>query len=232
MQYLSTQNAKTVKGEALGFRTFILYLTPASLSGVINLCPFSSEGCRLACLYSSGRGAFQNVQDARLGKTLMFAADPRAFVETLAEEISDAIASAQRAGLQAVFRLNGTSDIAWEKLGGTKGKNLFDRFPDAQFYDYTKSAARALASGRGEMPRNYSLTFSRSECNEADALRVLRAGGNVAAVFAGKLPAKWRGFRVVVGDESDLRFADPTPCVVGLTAKGAAKRDDSGFVIA
>jgi hypothetical protein len=32
------------------------------------------------------------------------------------------------------------------------------------------------------------------------------------------------------GDESDLRFLDPQGVIVGLYAKGKAKKDTSGFV--
>jgi hypothetical protein len=105
------------------------------------------------------------------------------------------------------------------------------RFPDVRFYDYTKNVRRALRFAAGELPPNYHLTFSRSECNERDAVTVLEAGGNVAAVFSDGLPHTWHGSPVVNGDMSDLRFLDPKRCVVGLKAKGAAKRDVSGFVL-
>jgi hypothetical protein len=76
------------------------------------------------------------------------------------------------------------------------------------------------------------LTFSRSETNEALAVDVLRNGGNVAVVFAGVLPSAWQGYNVVNGDESDLRFLDKKNVVVGLRAKGDAKKDTTGFVVA
>jgi hypothetical protein len=53
----------------------------------------------------------------------------------------------------------------------------------------------------------------------------------VAVVFRNKLPEAWKGFPVVSGDESDLRFLDPKGHVVGLIAKGKAKQDRSGFVV-
>ena len=84
---------------------------------------------------------------------------------------------------------------------------------------------------KGSLPSNYHLTFSRSEANEAQALDVLKAGGNVACVFSGSLPETYLGFRVINGDESDLRFLDPSGVIVGLKAKGKAKKDASGFVI-
>ena len=84
----------------------------------------------------------------------------------------------------------------------------------------------------GKLPSNYSLTFSRSETNETQCLEVLKRGGNVAVVFRSKaLPTHWNGFKVINGDENDLRFLDPKGVVVGLTAKGKAKTDTSGFVV-
>jgi putative transposon-encoded protein len=127
-------------------------------------------------------------------------------------------------------RLNGTSDIAWEKLK-LNNLNLMELFPRVAFYDYTKNPKRALDNAAGRHPKNYRLVFSRSETNEADCKRVLEARGNVAVVFRKTLPKRYLGKRVIVGDESDLRFLDPRGCVVGLTAKGKAKRSESGFVV-
>ena len=60
--------------------------------------------------------------------------------------------------------------------------------------------------------------------------QALSNGMNVAAVF-NELPSEWMGLPVIDGDLNDLRFKDPRPCIVGLLAKGSAKKDDSGFVI-
>jgi hypothetical protein len=252
-------DAKTVKGEKQGYLTGILYLAPASIAGVGNLCPNATAGCKAACLYSAGRGAFNSVQTARIAKTKRFHSDRAAFMAELVADIAALVRKAKRSGMTPVVRLNGTSDLPWENItvrccdsptcSNGAMPNIMAQFPDVQFYDYTKSARRALAHARGEMPANYHLTFSRSECNEADALTVLAAGGNVAVVFdtpkTGTLPRFWRGYRVLDGDTSDLRFADPrgdrepfgvragngNGYVVGLKAKGAARRDTSGFVV-
>ena len=80
MKYLTTENAKTTKGESLGYLTAILYLAPSTLSGR-NVCSHASEGCILSCLNLAGMGAFGNVQDARIAKTKAFFASPKAFVE-------------------------------------------------------------------------------------------------------------------------------------------------------
>jgi hypothetical protein len=97
-----------------------------------------------------------------------------------------------------------------------------------QFVDYTKNPRRF----ERQLPPNYDLTFSRSETNEADAIKVLERGHNVAIVFAGDMPKAWNGYRVINSDEHDLRHLDPKGVVVGLTPKGnKAKRDISGFVV-
>jgi len=104
-----------------------------------------------------------------------------------------------------------------------------EAFPDVQFYDYTKIPARALKWARGDMPANYHVTFSASESNDDASRMVAMSGGNVAVVFD-QIPTSYYGRSVVDGDNSDLRFLDPVGVIVGLKAKGDAKRDDSGFV--
>lgn len=234
MKYLTTENAKTSKGESSGTLTGILYLAPANESGR-NVCPHASEGCRIACLYSAGMGAFSNVKAARVAKTRALHADPKGFIEDLAKDIEALVRKAEREKLAPAVRLNGTSDIPWEALGGHHKTNLMSRFPAVAFYDYTKNPARARSYAHGKLPPNYSLTFSRSESNGPVALELLEAGVNVAVVFAVKkgdaLPATWGGRPVIDGDVNDLRHLDPRNSVVGLRAKGEAKKDESGFVI-
>jgi hypothetical protein len=115
-------------------------------------------------------------------------------------------------------------------MKGNKKKSIIALFPHVQFYDYTKNPSRMKKYLRGEMPANYHLTFSRSECNHETCLEILEMGGNVAAVFE-KMPETWCGKEVISGDDHDLRFLDKTGVVVGLKAKGKAKKDLSGFVV-
>jgi hypothetical protein len=219
-------NAKTVKGQKRGFMTGILYLAPASVSGVVNVCPHASPACRAACLYSAGRGAFTSVQTARTAKTILYVKDRESFLARLKDNVTSVIRKAKAKRMVPVIRLNGTSDIGWERQG------VIQAFKTVQFYDYTKNYVRMLAFIGGKLPSNYSLTFSRSETNETQCLEVLSRGGNVAVVFRSKvLPSHWQGFPVINGDENDLRFLDPRGVVVGLTAKGKAKTDTSGFVV-
>lgn len=222
----SNSDAKTSKGFSLKFLTDILYLAPANEGGFGNLCVNASAGCLASCLFTAGRGRMSNVRLGRIRKTRLFFTDKKAFFMQLNKDIVRGMKRAAKLGMTYCVRLNGTSDIPWERLG------IMHKFPTVQFYDYTKSLSRALAYARGEMPLNYHLTFSRSESNELDALEVLAAGGNVAAVFeSANHPETWNGHRVVSGDDSDLRFLDADNVVVALYAKGKAKQDKSGFVI-
>jgi hypothetical protein len=226
MSLLTYQNAKTIKGEDLGYLTGILYLAPSDLSGK-DLCPKASKGCREACLFSAGRGRFKSVFDGRMRKTLEYLMAPDEFFENIKHEIGLAQKKAARFGLKLCIRLNGTSDLVLEVIA----KGLFEAFPDVQFYDYTKISARF----KKPLPSNYHLTFSRSKSNSSEALELLSLGHNVAIVFDVKrgesLPKKYREFKVIDGDIHDLRFLDKRGVVVGLRAKGEAKKDISGFVV-
>lgn len=229
MKLLTTANAKIRKGEKIGFKTFGIHLAPASLSG-FNVCKDASAGCAASCLNTAGMGAFSNVQNARIEKTRLFFKDKAVFMAQLIKEIAAAIKSAEKQGLTAVFRLNLTSDLPWEKIK-LNDKTVFQLFPQVTFYDYTKSSERMTAFLAGEMPKNYHLTFSKSETNGAIAESILKSGGNVAMVFRKSLPSKWLGAEVINGDETDLRFLDGAGKIIGLVEKGKAKKDESGFVI-
>lgn len=219
------ESLKVTKGLKRGVLTRILYLAPARSSGR-NVCAFASPGCAAACLgHSSGRLRLRSSENARLWKTDWYFRDRVGFVERLDHELELLCAEAARKGLRPAVRLNGTSDLPWERLA----PRLFER--PLQFYDYTKDPARGRAWARGELPGNYHLTFSRSEINGRTARTVLHAGCNVAVVFRER-PARFWGAPVIDGDLTDVRFEDPVPCVVGLSPKGAlARRDKSGFVV-
>lgn len=233
MKYLSYSNTKTIKGEKLGVKTAILYLSPGSISGV-NLCPFASEGCLSACLYTAGMGVFSNVKASRMKKTQLFLSDRKAFVELLKIDIRSHIKRAEKEGMNPAVRLNGTSDVAWELEKGLDGLNLMESFPNVAFYDYCKSPLRALKYQLGKLPSNYHLTFSRSESNQTQVDSLI-GKVNIAMVFSTKkgfpLPLEYMGRKVVDGDETDARFLDEKGVIVGLRSKGSGKKDSSGFVI-
>jgi hypothetical protein len=129
--------------------------------------------------------------------------------------------------------LNGTSDLSFEKYevirNGKLYRNIFSAFADNIFYDYTKILGRKIA----DIP-NYSLTFSAADGNDNDVAKAITQGYNIATVFGIKktlpMPDSYLGLPVFNGDESDLRFLDPKQVIVGLYAKGKAKKDETGFV--
>jgi hypothetical protein len=218
-------DAKTVKGEQVGIKTAILYLAPANLANKkVNLCPNASEGCKAACLFTAGRAKFKNVVAARINKTNYFIEGNKEFLKQLEKEIKLFAYECELDGMIPAVRLNGTSDIAWERLID------FSSFPTVNFYDYTKSEERMISYLKGKFSSNYSLTFSKSECNDKAVSNVLLAGGNVAAVF-GEVPTHYLGYPVIDGDKNDARFTDPKNVIIGLKAKGDAKKDSSGFVV-
>ena len=220
-------NTKTAKND---LETFILYMAPSTIVEGLNLCPFASDGCKKACLYSAGRGKFSNVQLSRINKSKFWGYDRANFYIQLANELLAIHDKAINKNIKIAIRLNGTSDIDHlDLLYRYSGINFLDNFyNDLLFYDYTKNYNHI----RKYQGSNYKLTFSRSENNELDAYRTLKDGGNIAIVFKNELPEYWHGFKVINGDLTDLRYFDPANVVVGLKAKGDAKKDISGFVVA
>ena len=239
MKLLSTGNPKVLKGLKEGFNTYILHLAPANLSGY-ETCPKRTTGCTAACLNTAGRGGMfkkgentNMIQQARIRKTKMFFENRAQFMVDLVKDIELAIKQSARLNLVPVFRLNGTSDLSFEKYSvvrnGVEYNNIFEAFSEVTFYDYTKILGRKVKN----IP-NYSLTFSAADGNDADVYAAIQQGYNIAVVFGIKktlpMPDSYLGLPVFNGDESDLRFLDPKNVIVGLYAKGKAKKDESGFV--
>jgi ribosomal protein L15 len=217
-------NWKTIKSMKYGFLTGILYLAPYKLSGK-NVCPAASLGCRLSCLNTAGRGQMGVVQKARLRKTKMFFRDRNKFLSQLKTEIEILSRRAANKNMKLAIRLNGTSDLPFERYL-IDGKNLMDHFPKVKFYDYTKLENRI----NDQLPGNYHLTFSRSETNEAVIDQVIEKAP-VSVVFKNKLPRLYNGYKVINGDLHDMRFKNQSGVIIGLIAKGKARKDTTGFAI-
>jgi hypothetical protein len=251
-------NPKTVKGQAQGYMTAILYLSPSDSSGV-NLCPMAEiANCKAPCLNTAGRGGMaasnktftspggavlpdNTVQRARLRRTALFNSNPGLFMAELVDELEDFLRKAKKADLTPVARLSGLSDTRWEKIPVWRNNrecrecvprlhpHIFAAFPEIQFYDYTKIPNRDVTG-----IANYHLTYSYSHMDAylpyvQRALKHYGSDINLAVVFnlpkGMPLPETFMGRQVVSGDESDLRFLDPKGVVVGLTAKGRAKKE-------
>lgn len=118
---LSTANPKTQKGVKYGYLTFVLHLAPADISGH-EVCAKRTPGCTESCLNTAGRGGMfkrgentNAIQKARIRKTQYFFNDRDSFMQDLVLDINRAIKFARKRNLIPVFRLNATSDLAWEK---------------------------------------------------------------------------------------------------------------------
>ena len=231
-------NAKTSKNS---LDTFILYLAPATQNSKgADLCPYRSKGCTAACLFTAGRGKFGSVKDARINRTEYLLANSQAFLAQLALELKAINKRYLKKGETAAIRLNGTSDRDFIYL--LKKKCGLDtlQLEALKFYDYTKDHHRV----KRYKGTDYVLTYSRAEDNEPQALEVLKNSGIVSAVFAEKLPQFYKGFEVIDGDSSDdlmikihkainvlKRTRKGQGIILGLKAKGDAKKDKTGFVI-
>jgi len=247
-------NAKTIKGQKKGYMTAVMYLAPYKTSG-INVCPFAEKaGCWQTCLNTAGRGGISKstfeangitlpdnaIQRARIWRTQFWANHRTEFLAQLVKEIEAFIKKAERKGLTPVVRLNGTSDIQWEKVKipryrndiGPKA-NMMERFPNIQFYDYTKIPKR-LAT---KLPSNYylCLSYSAADAKYEKACTTAIINGASAVYVARDQKTKdrllERFHEPVDGDEHDLRFLDPPQAAVVLKAKGSAKHETNGFVL-
>lgn len=219
-------NIKTAKNI---LESYIMYMAPADTVQGLNLCPFASDGCKKVCIYTTGRGRFSNVQLSRINKSKFWGYDRANFYIQLANELLKIHDKAIKQNKQIAVRLNGTSDIDHlYLLERYSGIDFLDQFYSSLlFYDYTKNVNHISRYRH----TSYKITFSRSETNEAEAKKVLKMGGNIAVVFQDQLPEFYLGYPVINGDETDLRYFDPVNVVVGLKAKGDAKKDFSGFVV-
>ena len=219
-------NAKTSKNSELfpDTLTAILYLSPHKLAGHGNVCAHATDGCMQTCLYTAGRGKFSTVQQARIKKTKLFFEDNDSFKLNLFGDISMFYNYCKEHNLKGYVRLNGTSDINWQKVK-ISGKTFFEHFPLLSFYDYTKDIKRK------PLFKNYHITFSYNEkVTVEEVSEKLKDNINVAVVFD-NVPSTWKGFEVVDGDLSDLRPKDKVNVVVGLKAKGLARTIKTDFVI-
>lgn len=220
-------NPKSEKSDKkTNYLSYLIYLAPHTQSGKYNVCPMASVGCAKACLYTAGRGRYQNVKDARIKRTKFFFEHRNDFKACVYSEIVAAKRKADREGKKLAIRLNATSDIVWEKTW----PEVFTHFKDLAFYDYTPNFRRMLNNWK--LPKNYHLTLSRKEDNDHEIQRVIKDNrrANVAVVFD-KLPKTYLGRKVIDGDEHDLRIIDKKGVIVGLKQKGRARHDTTGFVV-
>jgi len=200
-----------------------------------DLCPAASRACRKACLQFCGRNEAStehfaardpyrsSITYGRARRTWRLLADPEKAVQEIAHEAVLLEGRAQKAGLKAVIRINGLSDLPGlaDRVASLVGDTI-------QFVDYSKIQNPALFLPGNRVFRSFSLSENRGSEQFAEA--VLAGGGSVSAVFQGewKPGSTWHGFPTIDGDKHDLRFLDPPGTVAWLSAKGPAERLPAG----
>lgn len=238
MDLLSINSSDRTTANTSGYLLAACNLMPHTSSGLgVNLCTSAKE-CVEPCYYDHGRNKFSNVMNAKKQRTELFVKDREAFLIKLCLELDKASVKAKKLGLGLAVRLNITSDICWETIPVENCKNLMEKYPDAQWYDYTKHF------NRWDLPKNYHLTFSRQPSNDKLIELVLSKGRNAAVVFGinknkkedgsflNALPDSWKGHKVIDGDHTDLRFLDKeNGVIIGLRSTREALKDNSGFVV-
>lgn len=245
-----TQSAKLKKSFYNGTYTYGVYMTPwdlaTQMSGIegMNNCP-GGQHCHDHCLNFSGqnrpdqqaRGLYSNINMSRAKKTILYYYNRDLFMFLLIHEIHKSINYANKHNLLHSVRINCTTDHNLLLFKSPKsGKNILKIFGNTQFYDYTKIKSRYKLVEEYE---NYHLTFSYDGYNWDTCEEILENNGQVAVVFDGPMPATFRGYPVVSGDNYDMRYIDPAGVVIGLTyhktamdyASGSYKRPDTAFIV-
>ena len=189
------------------------------------LCPSSGNAQYFDdCLKSSGfASVYKSVNEARQRKTDFYMRDPKGIIDQLTRELENLERYAAKHGKRPIVRLNVLSDIAWES------HNIPQQFPNIEFYDYTKRAARL-----GKTPRNYRLMFSYSAAPKyrKQVDMALQTDTPITVVFRGGLPSQYLGREVIDGDKSDLDNLKARGKIIGLPVKGNdAKRSQSPFIV-
>ena len=175
--------------------------------------------CALECLRFSGRGIFDAVEMARQAKTDWYHEDRESFIAQLVKEIALFEKLCLKNGVECWIRLNVLSDVRWElKQNGS----IPQRFPNVNFYDYTKIAKRL----HHKLPSNYQLMFSYSKAEDYQPYveKALKTDVPISVVFLGPIPDIFLGRRTVNGDDSDILNLYQRNKVVALTYKVAKRK--------
>lgn len=229
---IQSHSAKLVHNEDVStvLEQIVLYMLPHRLNGIVNVCRWSTKGCRAVCLHTSGRLGLPPADRAKLARTLMFARHPESFMVLVLDEIERHRKRCAAKGRTLVVRLNGTSDIPYEQLL----PEMFWYFEDVLFQDYTKDGANGRGFERDvSWIPNYYTVLSATE-NTPDSVFATHVGNVVVPVHVRRgapLPKRFAGRRVIDGDEHDLRLIDKQgKFAVLVRAKGDGVGDVSGFV--
>lgn len=226
---LTDNQAKMALSLEHGYYSVILQLQPAYKYKGNKTCPWAGE-CARYCLQHTGHNRFNRAELARIRRTKLFYDKPLEFMALLCADIESALRKADRLGLTLTVRLNGLSDLEWIEIPCFNYRNIFERFKEVIFIDYTKSIERSFESCGSSWPENYTVVYSYNETSVAeDVQELLSFGGRVAVVFdtpkGQALPLTLsigrKEYHVCDGDISDLRHLDPAGSIIGLRYKRA-----------
>lgn len=139
------ENDKLIKGRDEGYYSLGLSLSPWSIAGIGNLCPYATKNCAAACLNASGRGEMATkgvqvgeatddiswIQEFRKRRTYLFLKNRDEFNEILYAAIEDALYEVHEKktmggkakgkpnpvyGMELCVRLNTLSDVPWPDI--------------------------------------------------------------------------------------------------------------------
>jgi hypothetical protein len=224
----TAKSVKHRKAGKFGELTYSLYLAPAKTSGY-EVCPGRTKECTEVCLNESGMNTMVRndrgdmINDSRITKTKLFFEHREFFMNWLIYEIKAAQRKAIRMTYIFSIRINNTSDISPEDFI-LDGKNILQMFPEDQFYDYTKVADRVDLM---KVYKNYDITFSYTGYNLTECQKMLLNKIRVAVVFK-LVPENFMGYKVIDGDENDMRYHNEA-VIIGLKYKRVRNKLNPNF---
>ena len=154
--------------------------------------------CIKTCLAFKGLAkVYPSVIKSRKAKSEYFVNDTDTFIKQLIREIKNQEKRALKKNKKAVVRLNGFTDIDYEKFG------IFKLFPNVQFYDYSADYERVLNNNNP----NLHYTFSYKGNNLKECIELLKNDVSIAVI---DIPENqfFNDYDVehIDGDKHDFRF--------------------------
>ena len=154
--------------------------------------------CIKTCLAFKGLAkVYPSVIKSRKAKSEYFVNDTDTFIKQLIREIKNQEKRALKKNKKPVVRLNGFTDIDYDKYG------IFKLFPNVQFYDYSADYERVLNNNN----TNLHYTFSYKGNNLKECIELLKNDVSIAVIdvpenqFFNKY-----NIEHVDGDKHDFRF--------------------------
>ena len=167
--------------------------------------------CIKTCLAFKGLAkVYPSVIKSRKAKSEYFVNDTDTFIKQLIREIKNQEKRALKKNKKPVVRLNGFTDIDYEKFG------IFKLFPNVQFYDYSADYERVLNNNNP----NLHYTFSYKGNNLKECIELLKKDISIAVIDITENQF-FNSYDVnhINGDTHDFRFLDKSNSIVWLSEK-------------